>query len=159
MLSNNHSSADNQQESQSLNFESWITGFVDGGGTFAISIFKNQTLSLGYQVMPEFVITQGAKSLTVLESIKAFFKCGQIFVNRRKDNHTENIYRYCVRDFVSLDSIIVPFFKKFPLQTAKQNDFGKFVQVLELIKQKQHLSESGLNSILTITNSMNRKKL
>ncbi|MEK7103244.1 MAG: LAGLIDADG family homing endonuclease, partial [Patescibacteria group bacterium] len=73
--------ADNQQER--LRFIGWIVGFTDGEGCFSISVIKNKTTSLGYQVFPEFVITQGAKSLAVLESIRDFFQCGNIYINRR----------------------------------------------------------------------------
>jgi hypothetical protein len=93
--SNNASSADNQQER--LKMSNWILGFVDGEGCFSVSIFKNRTSKSGFQVMPEFVVTQGQKSLSVLQEIKDFFQCGSIFVNRRHDNHKENIYRFCVR--------------------------------------------------------------
>jgi hypothetical protein len=61
------SSAGNQQER--LKMASWIVGFVDGEGCFSVSIFKNRTSKCGFQVMPEFVITQGQKSLNVLEDI------------------------------------------------------------------------------------------
>ena len=67
----NASSADNQQER--LRISSWIVGFVDGEGCFSVSIFKNRTTRSGFQVMPEFVVTQGQKSLDVLETIKDFF--------------------------------------------------------------------------------------
>lgn len=62
------SSADNQQER--LKFANWIVVFVDGEGCFSVSIFKNKTSKIGYQVLPEFVVTQGAKSVHVLEEIK-----------------------------------------------------------------------------------------
>src|SRR5947209_4065311 len=100
MPSDNVTRADNQQER--LVMSNWIVGFVDGEGCFSVSIFKNRTSKSGFQVMPEFVVTQGQKSLNVLEDIKEFFGCGAIFVNRRYVNHKENIYRYCVRTFKDL---------------------------------------------------------
>ena len=54
------------------------------------------------QVLPEFVVTQGEKSLSVLEEIKTFFGCGRVFINRRYDNHNENLYRFCVRTIKDL---------------------------------------------------------
>src|SRR6185312_1522291 len=114
--SDNVSSADNQQER--LELANWIVGFVDGEGCFSVSVFKNRTSKSGYQVMPEFVVTQGEKSLNVLETIKDFFACGSIFINRRYDNHKEHIYRYCVRSFADLENIIIPFFKTNQLRTA-----------------------------------------
>ena len=147
--------ADNQQERLKTRF--WIVGFVDGEGSFLISIFKNKTTRLGWQVFPEFVITQGAKSLKVLEAIQKFFGCGKIYLNRRYDNHHEHIYRYCVRSIKDLREKIVPFFNQNRLQTMKQNDFQKFKKVLNLMKNNTHLNEKGLKQIKQISLTMNRK--
>src|SRR3990167_1875887 len=117
-------SAENQQER--LRIEQWILGFTDGEGCFSVSFIKNKTTKAGWQVFPEFVITQGAKSLPALEIIKDYFGCGRLFVNKRSDNHREPLYRYCVRSHKDLESGIIPFFKKYPLKTYKQNDFEIF---------------------------------
>jgi hypothetical protein len=61
-------SADNQQER--LDIESWIVGFTDGEGCFSVSLIKNCTSKMGWQVFPEFVITQGKKSFLALEVIQ-----------------------------------------------------------------------------------------
>ncbi len=150
MPSNNVSHADNQQER--LKLSNWIVGFVDGEGCFSVSIFKNRTSKYGFQVMPEFVVTQGAKSVHVLEEIKDFFGCGSIFVNRRHDNHNENIYRFCVRSFKDLQEIIIPFFKENQLKTSKKNDFTIFCEVILLMANRQHLSLEGLEKIRQLKN-------
>ena len=149
-------SADNQQER--LKTIGWITGFIDGEGCFSISIFRNKTSKLGWQIFPEFAVTQGQKSLLSLEFLRDYFKCGKVFVNRRHDNHRENIYRYCVRSIKDLDQIIIPFFKENRLRTSKANDFDRFVQAFECIKLKDHLSQDGLQKIATICQQMNRLK-
>ena len=154
MPSKNHVSADNQQEKLIY----WIVGFVDGEGTFSVSFNKNNTTSSGWQIFPEFVITQGAKSLTALEEVQKFFECGKLYVNRRKDNHKENLYRYCVRSFKDLEEKIVPFFQKHSLRTAKKEDFSKFVQILSLMKKGIHLTPKGAVGIAKIIETMNRKK-
>ena len=46
--SENASSADNQQERP--NIEGWIVGFTDGEGCFSVSIVKNKSMTLGWQV-------------------------------------------------------------------------------------------------------------
>lgn len=146
----NVSSADNQQER--LKMIGWIVGFVDGEGCFSISVFKNRTTKSKFQVFPEFVITQGQKSLASLEEIKNFFGCGGIYVNHRHDNHRENIYRYCVRSLKDLNEIIIPFFKKNQLKTYKNNDFQSFCKAVEMILNRQHLSEEGLEFIRNLKN-------
>ncbi len=148
--SDNASDADNQQER--LKMSSWIVGFVDGEGCFSVSVFKNRTSKIGFQVMPEFIVTQGEKSINVLEEIKSFFECGSIFVNRRHDNHRENIYRFCVRSFKDLNEKIIPFFRDNPLKTYKKNDFELFCKVVEMMKNRQHLTIDGLEAIRQLKN-------
>lgn len=145
----------NQQER--LRIANWIVGFTDGEGCFSVSIIKNQTTKLGWQIFPEFVITQGEKSLSAIEEIQRYFKCGKIYVNRRKDNHKENLYRYCVRSVDDLSEIMIPFFKKNKLRTAKAQDFKRFCKIIEQIKKQKHLSIKGMASIAEEIQKMNRK--
>ena len=148
--------ADNQQER--LKMASWISGFTDGEGSFVISVIKNPTTRFGKQIFPEFVITQGAKSLNALEAIKEFFGCGSIVLNKRYDNHNEHLYRYCVRSISDLNEEIIPFFDQFPLKTYKQNDFALFKRIVEMMDRKEHLIEDGWNQILELASQTNRRK-
>ena len=68
--------ADNQQERLKTGY--WISGFTDGEGCFAVSIIRNTTTRFGKQIFPEFVITQGAKSLATLEKIKKFWRLAKL---------------------------------------------------------------------------------
>jgi hypothetical protein len=156
MLTENVPGADNQQERPET--IGWIVGFTDGEGCFSVSIVRNKTSSLNWQVMPEFVITQGDKSLNALYKIKSFFGCGNIFVNRRHDNHKENLYRFCIRSLRDINEKVVPFFRKHPLQTAKAQDFEYFAKIMDMIKKKEHLTLDGITKIVKIAGLMNVKK-
>ena len=155
MSSENMLGADNQQER--LKIIGWIVGFVDGEGCFSITVQKAST-AIGWQVFPEFVVTQGEKSLSVLQELQQFFDCGKIFVNHRYDNHKEDVYRFCVRSAADLRSKIIPFFKEHQLKTAKREDFEKFACALELMNKGKHLNREGLAEIAGIAQTMNRKK-
>lgn len=148
MTSKNVSGRDNQQER--LITVGWIVGFVDGEGCFSVSVFKNKTTKNGWQIFPEFVVTQGEKSLEALKIIKNYFKCGEIYINHRYDNHTENLYRYCVRNIHDLKDKIVPFFESNSLKTAKIKDFEKLKKVVLLMNNKEHLTDEGFSKILEI---------
>ena len=156
MPSKNVSSADNQQVRQK--FIGWIVGFIDGEGCFSVSINKNPTTKSGWQIFPELVVTQGEKSLPALKKLQKFFCCGKIFVNRRHDNHRENLYRYCVRRLKDLEERIIPFFQKNGLETAKKEDFKKFVLIVKRMQQRKHLTKVGRARIAKIVQTMNRKK-
>ena len=145
-------------QQERLEIESWIVGFTDGEGCFSISIFRNNTSKHGWQIFPEFVITQGEKSLLALELFEEYFGCGKIFVNKRYDNHSEHLYRYCVRSVKELRERVIPFFNTHRLQTAKRNDFAIFAEVVEMIAERQHLTSAGLKKIARKIEHMNRKK-
>jgi hypothetical protein len=131
-MRNNSSGAENQQGRLDAK---WIVGFTDGEGCFSVSFVKNESMKFGYQVFVEFVITQGAKSRKTLEEIKNFFGCGNIYRNTRHDNHREDVFRYCVRANDDLSKIIVPFFRKFPLVTVKNDDFVVWAEITEMIEK------------------------
>ena len=153
MPSENAFSADNQQE----RLEGWIVGFVDGEGCFSVSIIKNSTMKNGWQIFSEFVVTQGEKSVKSLQLLKKHFGCGNVYVNRRKDNHKENLCRYCVRSIRDLSERIIPFFMKYKLKTAKKADFKRFVTILKMLETKKHFKKKGMVNIAKQIQQMNRK--
>ena len=162
--SKNASRADDQQE----RLIGWITGFVDGEGSFSMGLVKQlnrkestrerKGYKTGYQVFHEFTVTQGESSLTSLEILKNFFGVGSIYLNKRYDNHKEYLYRYTVRKRDDLNDVVIPFFKKYKLKTAKRDNFEKFVRCMNIISKGKHLTNEGLIEILKITEQMNHKK-
>ena len=134
----------------------WIVGFVDGEGCFHISINKNETMTLGYQVLPEFTVVQHEKDVKVLHALKAYFRCGVVRVNRKDKTSTRMAYR--VRNVTHLLDIISPFFLEHQLKTQKNVEFRKFRKVLLLMEKGKHLTEEGLEEIRDIVGQMNRKK-
>ena len=136
----------------------WIVGFTDGEGCFSVSIFKNSTTRLGWQVFPEFSVTQGEKSLPALHKFREFFKCGSLVRNARKDNHREDLHRYVVRSVADLQKHIIPFFHRHALRTAKQRDFLIFADLVARIARQEHLTQRGMISIAKRVATMNRRK-
>jgi len=122
MGSENPSGADNQQERLFTN--GWLVGFVDGEGCFSCPVSRNRSMTLGWQVQPTFAVVQGASSRVVLEEMVSFFGCGQLSVNRRHDNHREDLVRYKVTRFGDLRDVIIPFFQANALRTAKREIFS-----------------------------------
>lgn len=149
-------SPENQQER--LRYEGWVVGFVDGEGCFSCPLFRSPKMALGWQVRPEFAVVQGASSRHVLDEFVEFFGCGKVYLNRRKDNHREDLLRYCVQRHDDLRSIIVPFFRDNPLRTMKHENFVKFATVVEMMTEGVHLTSEGLKSIAEIVETMNHRK-
>ena len=130
----------------------WIVGFVDGEGCFHVSVNPQPTLTCGFQVLPEFTVTQHQRDVKILYALKDYFQCGVVRVNHG------DILCYRVRAFDHLYDIIVPFFEKHKLLSAKRVDFEQFRTVLLMMKRKQHLTLEGLEKIREIQLKMNRKK-
>lgn len=162
MGSDNPTGAGNQQER--LVRLGWVIGFVDGEGCFSIGFVRQQDrvgrkgYRTGYQVVHRFVVTQGAKSVSSLEELQQFFGTGRIFVNKRHDNHKEHLCQYIVNKRSDLLETVIPFFRQYPLRTAKRYDFEKFARCVELIEADRHLTPEGLIEIGEISQTMNHKK-
>jgi LAGLIDADG endonuclease len=155
--------AENQQE-RLIEFRGWVIGFVDGEGCFSISFVRQpdragrKGYTAGYQVSHRFVVSQGASGVHVLEELREFFGCGRIFVNKRHDNHREHMAQFIVHRREDLLETIIPFFRQYPLRTAKRVDFEKFAACVELASRGRHLLPAGLIEIAEITETMNRRK-
>lgn len=164
--SKNTSRADNQQEK--LLTIGWILGFVDGEGCFSISFVKQpdrqeavrirRGYTTGYQVTHEFTVMQGARSLKNLKELRSFFGVGAIYINRRHDNHKEDLFRYSVSRRDDLLNVIIPFFEKYRLRTVKKQDFRLFARCMKLIQWGKHLTRGGVIQIALLTEKMNHRK-
>lgn len=125
-------SAENQQER--LNY--YISGFVDGEGSFHVAIQKVAHVRFRYQLLPEFHVSQSKDRPQVLELIKSSLNCGYIKDNfRGKDNNLVLV----VRNRVDLLTKIIPFFRKYPMLSGKQNDFEVFASIVEAMNNGKHL--------------------
>ncbi len=133
--------------------EQWIVGFVDGEGCFHVSINRQDEMTAGYQVLPEFTIVQHKRDVQILHAIKAYFDCGVV-----RTNHGDRM-AYRVRSIPHLTEKIVPFFESHLLKTKKRIDFLKFRQILLKIQSGDHLALKGIEEIRTIKEQMNRGKL
>ncbi len=161
-MSDNPSSAGNQQER--LIQIGWTVGFVDGEGCFSINLVRQKGsgtrkgYKTGYQVGHTFAVVQGARSLDTLQRLRDFFEVGTLCINRRRDNHKEHLYRYLVNRRADLLRVIIPFFRQYPLQTAKRKDFASFARCVELMSVGHHLTTDGLIEIIEIAQTMNHQK-
>jgi hypothetical protein len=159
----NVSGAENQQE-RLIEFRGWVIGFVDGEGCFSIGLVRQPSrpgrngYKTGYQVSHDFVVVQGASSVSCLHELREFFGAGKVYVNRRRDNHREDMHLYSVHARQDLLDRVIPFFRAHPLRSAKRLDFEKFASCVEMMATGHHLTRAGLADIVEIMQTMNRKK-
>lgn len=161
-MRNNPSGADDQQER--LITIGWLLGFVDGEGCFSIGLTRQAGgdtrtgYRAGWQVSHSFVVVQGARSLDALQQLRKFFGVGAVYVNRRHDNHKEDLWHYVVRSRNDLREIIIPFFERYPLRTSKRDDFIKFKRCVDLCAVGIQRTHDGVAEIAAIMQTMNHQK-
>jgi hypothetical protein len=131
----------------------WVTGFIDGEGTFYCGINPKSDMKLGFQVTLEFVITQHIRDALLMQKLVDFFNCGYLV----KDGPTK--YQYRIRNINDLEQHLFPLLNNYPLQTQKALDAEAFRQIHSLILAKKHLTVEGLNQIRSIKATMNKGRM
>jgi hypothetical protein len=119
--------------------EPWfLTGFTDAEGSFSIIIDKNNKRTLGWRVLPKFQIGVDKRDLSILLQIQQFLGgIGSIYSysNQNKVNYSID----SIKDLI----ILINHFNKYPRLwrlTQKLADFKLFKQIIEFIKEKNHLT-------------------
>ena len=128
----------------------WVTGFVDGEGTFYVGINSQPSMKTGFQVLPEFRIVQHERDIQLLYALKEFFNAGVVRVN-----HGDR-YELRIRNLSVLKETVIPFFEKYPLHTKKSIDFIKFRKIILKMINQEHLTKEGIVRIIEIASQMNR---
>lgn len=154
-MRNNVLSADNQQERSGSSLDPWyITGFVEGEGTFHIAFYRDPGMKQGVKVIPEFHVNQSYLRLQTLQAIKRFFDCGYIKENH-KGSARDTTYVYVVRDREDLLKKIIPFFERYPLLSLKQRSFRIFAYIVRMVHEGKHREREGIEQIITLAYQMN----
>jgi len=128
----------------------WIVGFVDGEGCFCISVQNMSSMTYKKQVRLIFKVTQHKNSIQVLYALKTFFGVG-IIKPQSKDT---DIMEFTCSKFENIQSVIIPFFEKHRLKTAKQFDFFRFRRASIIMTRGEHLTKEGLIYIEKLRNRM-----
>nr|QOZ41714.1 LAGLIDADG DNA endonuclease [Prototheca wickerhamii] len=106
----------------------WIIGFIDGKGSFNVSIKNGNKVGLSLcnndnninDIITEFSVLENYENLKVLYALKKKFGCGTIKQNQ------DNLYLYSIKNNKHLYEKVIPFFEKHKLKTIKRIDFEKF---------------------------------
>jgi len=126
----------------------FITGFIDGEGSFRLMVVKNPKSKLGWAARLIFQITLAVKDINLLESLKSQWGVGNIY------SHKDTCI-YVVNRIDDL-GIVIEHMDKFPLLTQKYGDFLLFKQAFEMMTLKTHLTSEGLQELVKIKASMNK---
>ena len=155
--SNNVSSADNQQERPGNMREDvpdqvgyYLAGFVDGEGSFNISIKKAKDRSLGWRVTACFNVSQ--KERHILDVLQEALGCGTI--RQRWDG----VHYFEVNSYFDLAEKVIPFFHRFPLLSPNKGETLEiFTKICEMMCAREHLSLDGIQQIIHLRKQMNNE--
>ena len=144
----NVTGADNQQE----RLDGYISGYVDGEGSFSVVVNRNPSCKIGYQLVPEFHVSQNGDRAQVLEIIRQRLGgCGYIKSNGRRDRAVVLV----VRKRADLLRHVLPFFERSPLLSTKRQDFEKFARIVRAMAAGHHRTREGFTELLSLALSMN----
>lgn len=134
-----------------MDLQPWyVTGLVDGEGSFLVSFTIRNKMRMGVETRPSFTVSQHERSHEVITSLKDYFNCGSIRYNK-----TDHTYKYEVRSLDDLVEKIIPHFISYPLNTSKKKDFDAFRCVCESMKLNKHLNSNGMREIISTAYQMN----
>ncbi len=139
--------ADDQQE----RLDGYVAGYVDGEGSFSVTVNRNPTSRFKYQLVPEFHVSQNGDRREVLDLIRKRMNCGYIKRYGRKDR----VMVFVVRRRQDLLTKVIPFFERVPLISSKQLEFETFANVVRAMALGKHLGENGFSQVLELGLSMN----
>ena len=120
---------------------------LKGGRKFSHNALLRH-LKGGWQVKPVFSISLRNKDLNLLEAIQRTFGVGKIY------KHGNDSMQYRVSSLNNL-LVITEHFDKYPLITKKQGDYILFKEAISNIKNKEHLSLTGLLKLVSIKATLN----
>ena len=128
----------------------YLAGFVDGEGSFNVSVKKVNDRSLGWRVTACFNVSQ--REQQILELLQQTLECGTI--RRRWDG----VHYFEVNSYVDLVERVIPFFRRFSLRSSSKNETLEiFAQICEMMCAGEHLTSDGVRKIVHLRNLMNNE--
>lgn len=128
----------------------WITGFVNGEGSFDVKIYRSKTKT-GYAVQLRFRIPQHERDTKLIELLIKYFASGRIEKHSKFPAVTLVITKFSI-----IYEKIIPFFYVYTLHGKKKLDFLDWCKTAKLISERSHLTIEGLKLIRDIKEGMNK---
>jgi len=125
----------------------YIAGFIDGEGSFWVSIYRDETMKNKIFCRAEFSIELRADDRKILERIKKTLGCGKIYdCNYERYGWYPHV-KYKVSRLDEVSEILIPFLEKHPLQAKKAETFQYFKRIIQKRMQGLHLTRKGVREI------------
>lgn len=130
----------------------FLAGFVEGEGSFNISLRRKADYKVTWQVVMSFNVSQ--KDPTLLYLLQKELGCGIIKVRK-----IDNLYSYDATNPKDLIQKVIPYFQKYPMiSTSKRKNFTIFCEIAQLMEKREHRNLIGLRKILELRETINEGK-
>jgi hypothetical protein len=132
----------------------YLAGYVDGEGSFHVAVQRNPSSRHGWQLVPEFHVSQNPERASVLEFLQSYLACGRIRPNARKGTRDRALV-FVVRRRSDLVERVVPFFEAHPLLSQKQTEFETFAAIVRAMAVGAHLVPEEFQRLRRLAVTMN----
>ncbi|MCI5108838.1 MAG: LAGLIDADG family homing endonuclease [Candidatus Pacebacteria bacterium] len=132
----------------------YVAGFIDGEGSFSISIGKHKTTKSGFDVRPEFEIEVRKDDQVILERILVTIGCGKIFDCSYDRYGWYPHAKYKITSNKDMREYLFPFLDACPLQAKNLESYKLFKKIVLMMLQKKHLTKKGLEEIRRVRDKM-----
>ena len=129
----------------------FLAGFVEGEGSFNVSLRRKADYKVGWQVVMSFNVSQ--KDPAVLYLLQKQLQCGIVKV--RKDG----LHSLDVTSPKEIIQKVIPYFQKYPvLSDSKKGNFAIFCRIARLMSLGKHKFPTGLRKVLELREKINEGK-
>jgi hypothetical protein len=111
----------------------WLTGFIDGDGSFSASIKYKNLNRMSFQ--PSLSISQHKNNIILFENIKKYFNCGNVY-NKKASNGFYDHIQYAVSSTKDIRKEIITHFEKYPLMSYKKNVYKIWNELIILLGEE-----------------------
>jgi len=128
----------------------YIAGFIDGEGSFWVSIYRDETMKNKIFCRAEFSIELRADDREILERIQKTIGCGKIYHCNYERYGWYPHAKYKVSRLDEISEVLIPFLEKTPLQAKKAETFQYFKQIIRKRIKGEHLTKKGVEEIIKL---------
>jgi LAGLIDADG endonuclease len=162
LLINNKNLDLNQQERlnklvQMENYKFWLSGFIEGEGALVVSIVKNDKVTHGVVLQPEFNVAQHENGINILHSFKVLFNnLGTV----HKKSGSDKVWVYSIKGTQNIKNYIIPFFEKYVIEYSCKYESSVFKDFCDIIirldfNKNKTIEKEELIELVKLTYNMN----
>lgn len=114
-------------------FGHWLSGFVDGEGSFSISMVMAPKCVEPYPKV-SFILRLRADDQKILRLVQSYWRCGCFsFYTKLSSPNSKPQAALQVYSSKDLHNIVVPHFERYPLQAKKARDFDFWKKAVAML--------------------------